>query len=327
MATVNNSLQKRETKVGLTAYLTQDAVKDQINKVLGGKDGQKFITSIISAVQINPKLQECTNSSLLTAALLGASLNLSPSPQLGQYYPVPYKNNKTGVTEAQFQIGWKGMYQLAIRSGQYKKLNVLAIKEGELIRYDPIEEEIEVNLIQDDEARENAPTIGYYAFFVLKDPNGEDGLRKAMYWSKAKMMAHAKRYSQGYRNDLAKGTSYTFWSTDFDGMAYKTMLRQLIGKYGAMSIEMQTAYESDQAVIHEDGSKSYVDTVYEAPATPKAIESDPNATVQRAEEIINRAEAKIEAEKKATKKKTIKTESEEPANDAAAALFGEEDAE
>ena len=235
---------------------------------------------------------------------------------------MPYKNNKTGVTEAQFQIGWKGMYQLAIRSGQYKKLNVLAIKEGELIRYDPIEEEIEVDLIRDDEVRENTPTIGYYTFFELVN-----GYRKAMYWSKAKMMAHAKRYSQGYRNDLAKGTSYTFWSTDFDGMAYKTMLRQLIGKYGVMSIEMQTAYESDQAVIHEDGSKSYVDTVYEAPATPKAIESDPNATVQRAEEIINRAEAKIEAEKKATKKKTIKTEPEEPANDAAAALFGEEDAE
>jgi len=325
MATVNNSLAKKQQKVGLTAYLTQDAVKDQINKVLGGKDGQKFITSIISAVQINPQLQECTNSSLLTAALLGASLNLSPSPQLGQYYPVPYKNNKTGVTEAQFQIGWKGMYQLAIRSGQYKKLNVLAIKEGELIRYDPIEEEIEVNLIQDDEVRENTPTIGYYAFFELVN-----GYRKAMYWSKAKMMAHAKRYSQGYRKDLAKGTSYTFWSTDFDGMAYKTMLRQLIGKYGVMSIEMQTAYESDQAVIREDGSKSYVDTVYEAPQAAKSIEEkpqDPNATTYIAEDIINKAEAKEEAEKKATKKKTIKTEPEEPANDAAAALFGEEDAE
>ena len=320
MATVNNSLQKRETKVGLTAYLTQDAVKDQINKVVGVKDGQKFITSIISAVQINPKLQECTNSSLLTAALLGASLNLSPSPQLGQYYPVPYKNNKTGVTEAQFQIGWKGMYQLAIRSGQYKKLNVLAIKEGELIRYDPIEEEIEVNLIQDDEVRENTPTIGYYTFFELVN-----GYRKAMYWSKAKMMAHAKRYSQGYRNDLAKGTSYTFWSTDFDGMAYKTMLRQLIGKYGVMSIEMQTAYESDQAVIHEDGSKSYVDTVYEAPQTPKEIEVKTETGYSKRTETEEAP--KIEAEKKATKKKTIKTEPEEPANDAAAALFGEGDAE
>ena len=325
MATVNNSLTKKQQNVGLTAYLTNDAVKKQINSVVGGKDGQRFITAIVSAVQTNPALQECTNSSIVSAALLGESLKLSPSPQLAHYYIVPFKNSKKGTTEGQFQMGYKGYIQLAIRTGQYKKLNVLAIKEGELIRYDPIEEEIEVNLIQDDEVRENTPTIGYYTFFELVN-----GYRKAMYWSKAKMMAHAKRYSQGYRNDLAKGTSYTFWSTDFDGMAYKTMLRQLIGKYGVMSIEMQTAYESDQAVIREDGSKSYVDTVYEAPQTAKAIEEkpqDPNATVQRAEEIINRAEAKIEAEKKATKKKTIKTEPEEPANDAAAALFGEEDAE
>ena len=105
MATVNNSLQKRETKVGLTAYLTQDAVKDQINKVLGGKDGQKFITAIVSAVQTNPTLQECTNSSIVSAALIGESLKLSPSPQLGNYYLVPFKNSRTGVSEAQFQIG------------------------------------------------------------------------------------------------------------------------------------------------------------------------------------------------------------------------------
>lgn len=307
MANINNSLAKTQQKVGLTAYLTQDAVRDQINKVVGGKDGQKFITSIISAVQMNPKLQECTNSSLLTAALLGASLNLSPSPQLGHYYPVPYKNSKTGQMEAQFQIGWKGMYQLAIRSGQYKKLNVLAIKEGELIRYDPIEEEIEVNLIRDDEVRENTPTIGYYTFFELVN-----GYRKAMYWSKAKMMAHAKRYSQGYRNDLAKGTSYTFWSTDFDGMAYKTMLRQLIGKYGVMSIEMQSAYESDQAVIQEDGTRDYVDTVYEAPQTAKAIE-------QKAE---NEPKTKKTTKKTEEPKEEPKTSTEPAENEAEKALFG-----
>ena len=156
---VNNSLANRQRRMGLTAYLTQDAVKDQINKVVGGKNGTRFISSIVSAVQTNPGLQECTNSSILSAALLGESLNLSPSPQLGQYYMVPYDNRSKGEKEAQFQLGYKGYIQLATRSGQYKKLTVVAIKEGELIRFDPLNEEIEVHLIEDEDERENTPTM------------------------------------------------------------------------------------------------------------------------------------------------------------------------
>ena len=136
---VNNSLAKRQNKVGLTAYLTQDAVKNQINSVVGGKNGTRFISSIVSAVQTTPALQECTNPSILSAALLGEALNLSPSPQLGQFYMVPFDNKKKKCKEAQFQLGYKGYIQLAERSGYYKKLNVLAIKEGELIRYDPLD--------------------------------------------------------------------------------------------------------------------------------------------------------------------------------------------
>ena len=238
---VGNSLANRQQKTGLTAYLTNDAVKRQINNVVGGKNGDRFIASIVSAVQVNSDLQECTNQSILSAALLGESLKLSPSPQLGQYYMVPFKNNKKGCKEAQFQLGYKGYIQLAIRSGQYKKLNVLAIKEGELVRFDPLNEEIEVNLIDDEEAREEAKTIGYYAMFEYTN-----GFRKAM-------------YSKGY----AAKKGYTFWEKDFDGMAYKTMLRQLISKWGIMSIDMQNAMESDMAVIHEDGTKDYVDTVSE----------------------------------------------------------------
>lgn len=247
---VNNSLVKSQQRLGLTAYLTQDAVKDQINKVIGGKDGQRFISSIVSAVQTNPALKECTNQSILSGALLGESLKLSPSPQLGQYYLVPFKNNKEGVVQAQFQLGYKGYIQLAIRSGQYKKLNVLAIKEGELIRFDPLNEDIEVNLIADEEERENAPTIGYYAMFEYTN-----GFRKAMYWSRAKMETHAEKYSKGYK--AKKG--YTFWEKDFDAMAYKTMLRQLISKWGIMSIDMISALDADMAVINEDGTKNYVD--------------------------------------------------------------------
>lgn len=280
---VQNSLVKRQQKTGLTAYLAQDAVKNQINNVIGGKNGPRFISSIVSAVQANPSLQECTNPSILSAALLGESLNLSPSPQLGQYYLVPFNNRKkvfdqiTGqeieVTqkEAQFQLGYKGYIQLAIRSGQYKKLNVLAIKEGELVRFDPLNEEIEVNLIQDEAAREESQTIGYYAMFEYSN-----GFRKALYWSRDKMEAHAKKYSQGYARDLKKGTQYTFWSKDFDAMAYKTMLRQLISKWGIMSIEMQSAIDSDMAVIREDGSRDYVENAPEEVYEPSTVvASDP----------------------------------------------------
>lgn len=252
---VNNSLvQKSNQRLGITAYLTNDAVKNQINNVIGGKDGTKFISAVVSAVNNNPALQECTNQSILSAALLGESLKLSPSPQLGQYYMVPFNDKNKGKV-AQFQLGYKGYIQLAIRSGQYKKLNVLAIKEGELIRFNPLEEEIEVSLIEDEEAREQAPTIGYYAMFEYTN-----GFKKAMYWSKAKMEAHALKYSMGYR--AKKG--YTFWEKDFDAMAYKTMLRQIISKWGIMSIEMQSALDADMAVINEDGTKSYVENEPEA---------------------------------------------------------------
>ena len=134
--------------------------------------------------------------------------------------------------------------------------------EGELVRFDPLNEEIEVNLIQDEEEREAAPTIGYYAMFEYTN-----GFRKALYWSKAKMENHALKYSKGYQ--AKKG--FTFWERDFDAMAYKTMLRQLISKWGVRSIEMQTAIDADMAVIAEDGSKVYVDNdpereIIDAPA-------------------------------------------------------------
>lgn len=248
---LQNSLTKSKQRLGFTAYLTQEAVKEQINKVVGGKNGTRFITSIVSAVNSNPALAECTNQSILASALLGEALNLSPSPQLGFYYLVPFKNNKLGVTEAQFQLGYKGYIQLAIRSGQYKKLNVLPIKEGELVSFDPLNEEIVVNLIDDEVERENTPTAGYYAVFEYNN-----GFRKAVYWSKAKMESHALRYSKGYQ--AKKG--YTFWEKDFDAMAMKTLLRHLISRWGIMSTEMMSAIDADMAVIHEDGTKDYVDT-------------------------------------------------------------------
>ena len=273
MKMTNTLVTQKTQQGGLATYLTKAAVKQQINNIVGG-NAQRFTSAIISAVTVNQELQKCSNQSILSAALLGESLELSPSPQLGQYYLVPFNDKQRGKV-AQFQLGYKGYIQLAVRSGYYRKLNVAAIKEGELIKFNPLTEEIDVRLIEDEDIRENTPTIGYYAMFEYTN-----GFRKAIYWSKARMENHAKKYSVGYSRDLQRGTQYTFWSKDFDAMAYKTMLRQLISKWGIMSIDMQNALESDMAVINEDGSKDYVNNAENTTDEPNEYGSAAEATEQ-----------------------------------------------
>lgn len=259
---VNNTLVKNGKSPKFSVAIQSDGYKNLINNTLGDpKRAAKFVTAITSAVSANPQLQDCDASTILSAGLLGEGLNLSPSPQLGQYYMVPFNDTKNKRKVAQFQLGYKGYIQLAIRSGQYKKLNVLPVKQGELIHFNPLEEEIEVQLIENEIDRENAPTIGYYAMFEYIN-----GFKKAIYWSKEKMESHAEKYSAGYR--AHKG--YTFWEKDFDGMACKTMLRQLISKWGIMSIEMEKAVTNDMAVIHENGESEYIETV---PETGEVIET------------------------------------------------------
>lgn len=316
---VQNSLVKKEQKQTFSAFLAQDAMKKKINEMVGGEKGQQFITAIISAVSTNPGLAECDHSSIVSAALLGQSLNLTPSPQLGQYYLVPFNDKKRGCKVAQFQLGYKGYIQLAIRSGYYKKINVLAIKEGELIKYDPLAEEIEVNLIEDDELREATTTIGYYAMFEY-----QNGFRKTMYWSKKKMLAHANKYSQAFNSESYKNLQEgkipqsdlwkysSFWYKDFDGMAYKTMLRQLISKWGIMSIEMQEAYTKDMATIKENGEYEYVDNIETTYYEQEPTLANENINEQTVVEKPVQEEEKIGTPKKATEKaKIVKEEVEE----------------
>lgn len=298
---INPTVQKKQQ---FQAFVKNDAVLKNISETLGDATrAKKFVASIISAVSTNPSLQECQAPTIVSAALLGEALNLSPSPQLGHYYLVPFKDNKNGVTNATFQLGYKGYMQLAIRSGQYKKLNVLSIKEGELISYDPLDEELKVNLIEDEYEREQLPTIGYYAMFELVN-----GFKKTMYWSKRKMLAHAEKYSPAFsykggaealknleegkipEKDLWKYSS--FWFKDFDGMAYKTMLRQLISKWGIMSIEMQNAYTNDMSFkesMDPNAQNTYIEQSEDVIDSTEPIIIDAEELKEKEEEISSEA--------------------------------------
>lgn len=266
---VQNNLVRQGAEPKSTAVINLDGYKRMINNTLGNpQKAARFVAAITSAVSTNPALAECDPSTIVSAGLLGEGLNLSPSPQLGQYFLVPFKDRKNNRTVCQFLLGYKGYIQLATRTGEYKRINAMPIKEGELVRYNPFDDEIVLEYIENYELRETLPTIGYYAMFEY-----HNGFRKVMYWSKDKMLAHADKYSaafsaQGYKDlqdgkvnqrDMWKYSS--FWYNDFDGMAFKTMLRQLISKWGLMSTDMQKAYEADGGIIGENGEITFADGV------------------------------------------------------------------
>lgn len=279
MATNNQLAEVKQQSIA--TFLATDSVKENVAKIVGEKDTQRFISSLVSAVQTNPELAKCTNKSLLNAALLGQSLNLPQSPQLANFYFVPFKNSKTNTTEATFQLGWRGYMALAMRSGQYKKIHVTDIREGELKAYNPIEDEYEFSPITDMQERLKKPVIGYYAYFVLVN-----GFKKTLYWSREQMDEHAKKYSQSYR----KGWDSSLWKSDFDKMAYKTMLRQLISKYGPMSVDMERAYVGDQSVIGDNGNVDYIDNVPDEPE--KGVDVFANVVDVEESEVINVDEAR-----------------------------------
>ena len=276
-----NTLMAAPKKKTFSTYLTGDAVKNKINQVIGSKEGVKFIANLISLVSNNPAIAECEHSTILSSALLGESLKLSPSPQLGHYYIVPFKDNdKNGNLKrvvATFQLGYKGYIQLAMRSGNYKDLDVIEIREGEYKGKDKTTGKAVIEFLEDDEEREGLPVVGYYAYFELLN-----GFKKSLYWSKTKMQNHAEKYSQAYRTDLKKGWHYSFWSKDFDGMAFKTMLRQLISKWGILSVEFQTAMANDMSMINEEGQAVYVDNT---DATEAEVIEPTEYTTIEAEEV------------------------------------------
>ena len=255
MATYNNQLQAQQKPKFSVAITTKGYQSLIANTLRDPARVRRFTASITSAVAVNPALQECDAGTILAGALLGESLNLSPSPQLGQYYLGPFKNRKANKIDAQFVLGYKGYLQLALRSGQYADLDVTEIKQGEYLGKDSMTGKPKFQFIEDDDLRDALPTVGYMAYFEYVN-----GFRKVLYWSKEKMMNHADTYSKAFsrqkyeellagkipESEMWKYSS--FWYKSFDDMAKKTMLRQLISRWGVMSIEMTKALESDNAV-------------------------------------------------------------------------------
>lgn len=218
-----------------------------LTSVLAERKGE-FINNLTAVVANDAKLQACEPVTLMYAALKATALRLPLDPNLGQAYIIPYKNNREHKTEAQFQIGWKGFIQLAIRSGQFQAINATDIREGELKGYDLMTGEVNVQAVPD---RENKPVIGYLAYFKLTN-----GFAKSLYMTAEKIERHATRYSQSYRG---KYKDSSLWATDKDAMAKKTVLKLLLNRFAPLSVDMQRAVQADQSVLHGDGKLDYVD--------------------------------------------------------------------
>lgn len=287
LAQQQKDIVRKENAATVEAWISSENIKKKFNDVLD-KGAGAFVTSLLSLVKQTPALAECDPKTTIAAAMTAATLKLPINPNLGFAYIIPYKN-KTGA-EATFQIGYKGIIQLAMRTGQYKTINASVVHEGEIESVDFITGEIVRG------KRTSDTVIGYISYFKLVN-----GFEKMLYMSREEVEAHAAKYSQSYGADKRYGNSRSLWTTNFDVMALKTVLKQLISKYGIMSIDMQggdamaKAINSDQAVIREDGTPDYIDNE-PAPtaAPPQDFDAAVAATQQPAPEPTVEAPASVD---------------------------------
>lgn len=230
-------------KKTVNSILSQESVKARFIEILG-KNANAFVSSIISATKSNSTLSDCEPESVISSAVIAATLNLPIQSNLGFAHIVPYK--KDGVSVAQFQMGYKGYIQLALRTGQYKNINASEIYEGELIKHDRITGDVEI----DTSKKKSNKIVGYVSYFKLLN-----GFEKMLYMSKEQIEIHGGKYSKSYSQ------KYGRWQQDFDSMALKTVIKLLLSKYGILSVDMQTAIIVDQSVIKnaETMDVEYVD--------------------------------------------------------------------
>ena len=238
----------RETPT-LQQLLNSAGIKRRFEELLDSS-APSFMSSILTIVRSNSKLQDCSPNSILAAAGIAAALKLPINPSLGFAHIVPFK----GL--AQFQLGWRGYVQLAMRSGQYRTLNAGAVREGQIKEIDFVTGEI----IRGEKISDEI--VGYIAYMELIN-----GFKKSLYMTVNELREHAQKYSQSYAYDLRSGRKNSVWSTNFDAMAKKTVLKKLLNNFGIISIDQQsaslaTALQADQAVITEDGFR-YVDNEHD----------------------------------------------------------------
>ena len=224
----------------MNTILDGDKLRGRFNELLGERTPQ-FISSLVSMVNADQNLQRAFYEAPMTviqAGLKAAAFDLPIDQSLGYAYIVPFKKNFKddngewkSKSEANFILGWKGMNQLALRTGAYKTINVVDVHEGELKSYNRLTEEVELEFIEDDEERASKPIIGYVGYYRLVN-----GAEKTIYMTKKQIEAHEKKNRKG--KTMGWG-----WQNDWDAMARKTVYRQLIGKWGIMSITYQNAKE------------------------------------------------------------------------------------
>ena len=253
-------------------FITGTKTQEYLNKVLG-LEKNSFVNNIVSLVSNAPMLQKCEPSGVMYAALKATALKLPLDPNLGFAYVIPYGG------KAQFQMGWKGFVQLALRTNLYRTINVRDVRFGEIQDEDFASGEIRFKALPSTE-RMSAPIVGYLAYFELVN-----GFRKMSYWTVEEITAHAQKFSKTY----AKGDSV--WRTDFDSMAKKTVLKLLIGKFGPMSVDMQAALRDDQAVVDGNGAESYADNDAELVTTFESDEAAVQGTADDAAKVMAAAEA------------------------------------
>lgn len=231
-----NEVGRQSVNVMLSSILDGEKMRKRFDEILGKRTPQ-FLSSLTTMINGTPELQKCFYESPMTviqSALKAASFDLPIDPALGYAYIVPFKNKKKDENggayyayEATFILGWKGMHQLALRTGAYKTINVVDIREGELKSYNRLTEEIEVEFIEDEDHREATPVVGYLGYYRLVN-----GAEKTVYMTVKQIEAHEQKFRKGQY--MGKG-----WRDDWDSMARKTIYRKLVGTWGVMSIEYQ----------------------------------------------------------------------------------------
>jgi len=245
VSTTNNNAPLVGVKA-LSNFLNKDSIKAKFAEVLGDKDkGIAFVTSILSVVNSNGQLADADQNSLYTSALMAATLDLPINPSIGHAFLVPFKTRQADNTYkvmVQFQISAKGLKQLAMRSGQFLKMNDSEVREGEIESIDRMTGEIKFNWIQNDKERLSKPVVGYVSYFKLVN-----GFESTFYMTKEEVELHAKTFSQTYKKF---GTG--LWKDMFDKMASKTVIKLHLSKDAPLSTSVQKALVSDQAVIKND---------------------------------------------------------------------------